>query len=337
MKRISLLLSFLLLLTCKSNKIILETVDTYRIAFYNVENLFDCEDNPQTLDDEFTPTGRNEWTNKRYEKKLGQINRVISGMDYPAIIGLSEVENSKVLADLCNELTKNSGISYGFKHFDSPDKRGIDCALLYRKKQFHSLAIDYIRIPFPEAISGEVDYTSRDILYVKGLIHKSDTLHCFVNHWPSRRAGLAKSEPRRMHVARYLKRYADSLFSINPNANLILMGDFNDEPDNRSITEILNTRSSSPSFYNLMDSLDRAQKGSYNYRGNWNMLDQFLVSPNLMQEKGLSASGGNIFDPEWLCFKHPRFGRSPNRTYGGPNYYGGFSDHFAIFFDLTAN
>ncbi len=328
-------ISFLLLFpACKSSKISQPTTDHYRIAFYNVENLFDTIDAPDKFDEEFTPSGRNNWTTERYQKKLEQLNKVFAEMRYPAIIGLAEIENALVLSDLCKVMQEKSNFEYQFKHVESPDKRGIDCALLYRTKQFDPVGMDYIRIPFPEAISGDPDYTSRDIIYVKGLISKGDTLHCFVNHWPSRRGGLKKSEPRRMHVARYLRRFTDSLYQANVQANIILMGDFNDEPDNRSITQILKTRDNPPSFYNLMDPLDQAGLGSYNYRGNWNMLDQILVSPALKNGKSLSAGKAQIFDPEWLFFKHPKFGRTPNRTYGGPNYYGGYSDHLPVYVDL---
>ena len=181
----------LVVLTCKTNKVNKTAPQAYRVGFYNVENLFDCENNPDKFDDEFTPQGRNKWDNTRYQKKLAQLDKVFAGMKYPTIIGLSEVENSTVLTDLCKVLSTNSGTKYEFVHYESPDKRGIDCALLYIIKEFSLENSDYIRIPFPEEIAGEPDYTSRDILQVQGKLGQ-ETIILFVNHWPSRRGGLKK-------------------------------------------------------------------------------------------------------------------------------------------------
>ncbi|MEL6926101.1 MAG: endonuclease/exonuclease/phosphatase family protein, partial [Bacteroidota bacterium] len=307
-------------------------------AFYNVENLFDLADDPKTLDDDFTPEGRQKWTEERYEKKLSRIGEVITGLEFPDFVGLCEVENEQVLQDLVDhDAIKKQ--NYQFRHFDSPDRRGIDVALLYRKSEFKPIKSYPIRVDIPDEV--EEDYTTRDILYVKGTYKKDHVLHLFVNHWPSRRGGVAASEPKRLVAARRLRSAVDSLFRMNPMSKIIIMGDFNDETDNKSVQEVLNSKLEIPkgdekTLKNLAAAGDVAQKGSYNYRGNWNMLDQIIVSRALAPSGKIS--GGDllvdkqqILDADWLMFKDDKYGSRPNRTYGGPNYYGGYSDHLPVY------
>ncbi len=344
----------LLLMHCKITKKVVETPiesepKTYRIGFYNVENLFDTLDNPMTEgDDNFTPEGRNLWTTKRYYKKLDDLAKIIDGMGQPVLMGLSEVENKTVCEDLC----KRKGLvmaKYDIIHQESPDFRGIDVALLYQKEQFSILETDFIPIHFPKEIVE--DYTTRDILYTKGILNKKDTLHVFVNHWPSRRGGLKESEPKRMYVAQQLKIYMDAILKTSPTAQIVMMGDFNDEPSNRSIMEGIGCQpqdifddkapSAKPqrsAFYNCMDSLHVRGLGTYNYRGNWNMLDQIIVSKALQSPKSdLQVSKSVIFQRDWMMYKHDRFGAMPSRTYGGPNYYGGYSDHLPVYVELIGH
>jgi len=314
----------------------------YRIGFYNVENLFDLEDNPDKIDEYFTPAGETNWNQERYTKKINDLARVIEAMQYPAILGVCEVENLSVCQDFCEE-TSLSSKGYGVVHFESPDKRGIDNAFLYHKKAFRVISSNNIRIHFPEGYLEEEDYTTRDIIHVTGVFHKKDTFHFFVNHWPSRRGGLEASEPKRTFVAKQIRKEIDAIYTKNPKANIVLMGDFNDEPTNKSVEEVLgatmdNSTCQSTGLYNLMSNLDKEGKGSYNYRGNWNMLDQIIVSCDLANgNTRYSFSEPVIFKAEWMIYKDKKYGDKPNRTYGGPNYYGGFSDHFPVYVDFVVN
>ena len=311
---------------------------TYRTAFYNVENLFDTLDHPDKIDDDFTPTGRQEWNTQRYHKKLNDLCRVIAGMEFPSILGVCEVENPQVLQDFIDK-TELSKYGYQFVHFESPDRRGIDVALLYRSEHFKVSTSDKIRIPFPEEIA--VDYTSRDILHVEGLLGKNTPIHVFVNHWPSRRGGLRESEPKRTHVAQYLRDKVDLILAADPEANILIMGDLNDETDNKSVKEVLGAHTSgspivSGRLYNCTAKLDQAKKGSYNYRGNWNMLDNMIVSSALARPTSKAhVTPPTLFQREWMMYQDPKYGAKPSRTYGGPNYYGGFSDHLPVFMDIV--
>ncbi len=310
---------------------------SYRIAFYNVENLFDLVDEPIKLDEEFTPEGRNKWDATRYQKKLDQLAKVFEAMDYPAIIGLCEVENARVLKDL-TEKTSLKDYDYQFVHQESPDKRGIDVALIYMSSLLTVKESDITRINFPPEIVE--DYTTRDILYVEGIFRNKETLHLFINHWPSRRGGVEASEPKRVYVATQLRKQTMQLFKEDPQSHIIITGDFNDEPNNNSVLYTLNAKPSSDSLitsqlYNCSASLDKQGKGTYNFRGNWNMLDQFIVSTSLLDGScKLKADEAKIFSEDWMLYNDKKYGKTPNRTYGGPNYYGGFSDHLPVYLDL---
>lgn len=339
MRNLVILITCLVLfIQCKSTENISTTSSTpiYRVGFYNVENLFDLKDEPAKFDDEFTPTGRNKWTKERYDHKLNNLSKVINGMGNPVLLGLCEVENKTVLKDLtATSLLKPHG--YQFAHFESPDMRGIDVALLYKSKMFSVLDEKKIRIDFPDSIAA--DYTSRDILQVKGILQGKDTLHVFVNHWPSRRGGTKASQAKRVHVASYLKKAVDELLSQHSNANIIIMGDFNDEPINDSIIKTLGVQRDreQANLYNCFIKADQNKEGSYNYRGNWNMLDQIIISSSIKQAlNGLKARNATIFRKEWMLYKDPKHGPRPNRSYGGPNYYGGYSDHLPVFIDLVS-
>ncbi len=338
--RNTLFLSLLLLLSaCTAGKKISSIKDGFspKLAFYNVENLFDLEDDPVKRDEDFTPTGRNEWTLERYQAKLGKLHQVIREMGYPSFLGVCEIENAAVLEAMSDSCVTETG-KYDYVHFESLDSRGIDVALLYDPNVFVVSATEKITTQFPP-IEGK-EYTSRDILYVKGTYLKKHVLHLFVNHWPSRRGGLEKSEPRRLLVANNLKIKVSSILSTDPNASVFIMGDFNDEPDNKSITEILgahdlNTKLAQNQLYNCTYPMDEAGLGTYNYRGNWNQLDQIIVSGNLLSGKsGLKVGEAEIFRKDWMMFVHEKYGETPSRTYGGPNYYGGYSDHLPVMIPL---
>jgi len=312
-----------------------------RIGFYNVENLFDTVDDPEKHDEEFTPSSKLKWTEKRYRTKLTHIDEVVSGMDYPTLIGLAEVENAKVLTDLC-QTTSLADRKYQFVHFESPDYRGIDVALLYQKKKFKVVDSEVIRLDFPESITPDIKgYTSRDILVVEGFLPKKQKVYVIVTHLPSRRGGLKESEPKRTFVAGHIRKKVDEIMAAEPKANVIIMGDMNDETNNKSIAITLQAHklSASPaegSLYNCFSKLDEAGKGSYNYKGNWNMLDQIILSGHFFQpDSRLQFQDANIYKEDYLMYNDKKFGSRPNRTYGGPNYYGGYSDHLPVYIDLS--
>lgn len=307
------------------------------IAFYNVENLFDLEDAPGKADEEFTPEGEKNWNKERYEQKLEDIARVISALnegDLPEIVGLSEVENEQVLTDLTRTGLLADG-KYKVIHHESPDFRGIDCALIYRPAEFKVLDHKAIPVRFED----DPDYKTRDILYVKGRTRNWEQFHIFVNHWPSRIGGVEQTSPKREKIAAILKSKIDSVMQKKPRAHILVMGDMNDEPTNESLLEVLNAQpptNQNAELVNLMFPADKEGRGSYNFRGNWSMLDNIIVSSGLLDDKGFKVLGsrGYVFRKEWMEFTNDEGVMYPNRTYGGPNYYGGVSDHFPVYIRL---
>lgn len=319
-----------------------------RLTFYNVENLFDTEIDPdpnKILQDDFTPRGMKGWSKYRYNQKLGNIYKTMSAVGGwggpPEIIGLCELENRKVLEDLIN-YTPLYKFGYDIVHEESPDKRGIDVGLIYRKSKFEVIDHEAIRVVFPFDSSKR----TRDVLHVWGRVMGKDTLHIFVNHWPSRRGGQAASEPKRTYVAGLVRKKVDALFAQNPNANIVVMGDFNDEVENESISKVLDAKHDmseleQDDLYNYMHGLSKNWKlGSHKYQGHWGTLDHMIVSAPLIKRKtkdGLKASprGAKIFAARFLLEEDKRFmGLQPFRTYAGPQFLGGFSDHLPIYIDL---
>ena len=308
------------------------TAQDFGVLFYNVENLFDTENDPAIDDDEFLPEGEKRYTQERYRKKLEDLSRVIaeaSPGDLPAVIGLCEVENKLVVQNLIDQ-SALAGKNYKIVHKDSPDGRGIDVALVYDADLFSVVNEDFlsVKIPFAERPA------TRDILHAE-LKSGDESLHIFVNHWPSRYGGQEKSEPKRMAAATALKKKVDEIRQSQPDANMLMMGDFNDYPINKSVVEVMEANTDSTSgLYNMMATLHEAGLGTYNYRGEWGALDQFWVSSSmLMDEESFSTSTGDvtIIKKEWMLYINDSGDAYPNRTYGGPNYYGGFSDHLPIY------
>lgn len=314
-----------------------------RIVFYNVENLFDVYDDSITNDDEFLPGGVMHWTNERYRSKLEKIAKALiaSGEWNPAdIIGLCEIENGRVLEDLVSK-TPLLKFQYRFIHRDSPDKRGIDVALLYRPSSVRIVSKTFI----PVIPSGKGLAPTREILYFKGIVFNKDTLHLFVNHWPSRSGGQLETEPYRVRAAKTLRVRTDSLFRSHPAPGIIIMGDFNDEPSDKSLSAVLLAQtefhSLKPGFlYNLAAGYElKNPVGSHKYQGRWSMLDQFLVSGDLLaRKKGLAVDPASfaVVDASFLLSADDNFsGEEPFRTYKGPVYTGGFSDHLPVRIDLV--
>ncbi len=311
---------------------------SYRIVSYNVENLFDTYDEPSTFDEAFTPQGVNHWTNERYEEKVNNIGKVLinssNGQRPPALIGLVEIENKHVLEDLLNK-SPLSKFQYAIVHEDSPDERGIDVALLYDTAQFTYLDDQIGRIQFPQDHNDK----TRDILIVKGLLNK-DTVYVAINHWPSRRGGVARSEVKRRYVAQVLHKKVEDLLAQNPEVGIIVMGDFNDTPTNRSLNEDLDAGpwEGGQKLINLMWAFEKQGRGSYKYQNQWNMLDQFVISRNLTDKKGrliITPESARIGNYDWLTEQDPNYpGKRIYRTFRGPKYVGGYSDHYPIVLDI---
>lgn len=317
------------------------TGDTVRLAFYNVENLFDLENNPDKEDDFFTPEGESKWDAERYDKKLNNLNKVFSTLGWgsaPPMIGLCEVENKTVIKDLLKKPAFSNG-NYQILHKESPDRRGIDVAFVYDANKVNLVEWDALRIDFPF----DPEYTSRDIVYARLSVNPTEDLHVFVNHWPSRYGGQKESEPRRLQAAKVVKAKVDEIYKKNQDAKIVILGDFNDEPTNKSITDVLevalyeNQVVENGLFNAIYHFKKRRGWGTYNYRGNWNLLDQIIISEDLLNAtRGLKTSERNthILSQSWLMYYNKQGKPKPNRTYGGPNYYGGFSDHLPVFIDL---
>ncbi len=319
------------------------TYEIKTIAFYNVENLFDTYNDSLTFDDDRTPDGKDQWSKTRYARKLNKISKVISeiGRDVsktaPDIIGLCEIENKQVLVDLINHepLVQQE---YGIIHFDSPDERGIDVALLYKKSVFIPDTFDSRRLLLTNS-DGFRDYT-RDQLVVGGYLD-NEYFHFIVNHWPSRSGGEARSRPNRIAAAQLNKRIIDSIQYIDREAKIISMGDFNDDPINDSFQKILKTKGKtkeldSLNLYNPMEKMFRKGIGSLAYRDKWNLFDQLYFTQNLISDKKETYSfwKANVFRPNYLIDSFGRYKGYPLRTYAGGSYVGGYSDHFPVYLYL---
>jgi predicted extracellular nuclease len=315
-----------------------------RVVSYNVENLFDTKDNPLKDDNEFLPKGEMKWTDYKYWTKLRNITRVITAigeMEPPAIIGLVEIENDSVLFDL----TRRSPLRaqrYEYLCSQSPDARGVNVGMLYQRDKFKVLEKKEYIVQFEDKNTRP----TRNILHASGRVISGDTLDVFVCHFPSRRGGQAASEPARISVAKLLKAKTDSLFAIRATANILIMGDFNDLPTDKSLSDVLNAvsvNSSISSKKQLINAfLHRAGErdfGTYKFQGNWDLIDQFVFSSNLLSETSsiqLQKDSPRIFHPDFLQEEDLSYGGvKPFRTNLGPNYLGGFSDHFPIVLDLT--
>lgn len=315
----------------------IKTANFYTIAFYNLENLFDTEDDSNTLDDDFTPSGFKKWTMKRYKRKLSRLAKTISEIGNektntsPVLVGVAEVENQRVIQDLI-ETKPLRDFNYGYVHYDSPDERGIDTALIYCKDHFEVLYSEPIALVLFEN-NGKQD-TSRDILYVKGKLN-GEEVHIFVNHWPSRRDGDNETSAKRIKAAETLKTFMAKIELEIASPNYIIMGDFNDGPDDESMKTLME----SGQLYNPMEKLITPNRGSATYKRAWLLFDQIMISHNFLNyEKGThSFAHANIFDKKNLTEFKGKFKGTPYRTYVGRKYIGGYSDHFPVYIYLKYN
>lgn len=328
-----LIISGAALLSCTSVKKSLRR--EYTVVSYNVENLFDTVDDPKIPDEEFLPESEKKWDNERYQKKLSDLVRVISEVnpkELPEVVGLVEIENQTVLEDLINA-GKLNGQGYAIIHEESPDYRGIDVALIYRKDAFAEISHETLPVVFPD----DPQFKTRDILHVTGKM-RNKIVHIFVNHWPSRIGGDDKTEPKRVLAASVLKNKVDQILVVNPKARIIIMGDMNDEPANKGLHETLGAEApgSGAQLVNLTMPDDVAGKGTYFYNGNWNMLDNLVVSETVLTGKGMQVEGekGYIFSNDWMVYTNKNGEQTPNRSYVGNKYVGGVSDHFPVYFKM---
>ena len=309
----------------------------HTIGFYNLENLFDVKDDWYTLDDDFTPKGRKKWSVKRYKKKLSKLAKTIAKLGLkqsgtaPVLLGVAEVENNKVIKDLLNSGPLKK-LPLDFVHFDSPDERGIDTALIYNTELFNPLSSEPIPL-MVENEDGERD-TTRDILYVYGQLN-GEEVHIFVNHWPSRRAGAELTEYKRLKAAETIATFMTEIEARHGQPNYLIMGDFNDGPDARSIKQLVKEKE----LYNPMEKLLTPDRGSANYKRSWSLFDQIIVSPSFFNyEKGThSFAHANIFDDYFLTEWKGKYRGNPFRTYVGKKYKGGYSDHFPVYILLKYN
>ncbi len=309
------------------------------IGFYNVENLFDPVDDPITRDEEFTPSGSAGWTQERYHQKLHNIARVVlalhdgKGAD---LLGLAEVENAGVLNALIKQTALRSK-GYGFIHHDAPDERGIDVALLFRKDVFRPLA--YRAIPVPTIELG--GRPTRDILLVQGVINKRDTIFIFLNHWPSRRGGTQQTEPRRHLAAQVLRRVTDSLLAVRPNSLLLIMGDFNDNPQDVSLSQILGAtppHAQGP-LINCVATLSvNRESGTEWYSGRWYYFIQIIVSSAMASYRNNDiCSTFTVFRPDWIMKPEEKSNKLiPMRSIEKDGRIG-FSDHLPVYVLIPAS
>jgi len=308
---------------------------SFFIANWNLENLFDTKDDQNKSDEEFLPNSPRHWTAERLNNKLKNLARVIKNMNDnkgPDLLGVEEVEHKYLLESMISKYIKRK--NYKIAYAESPDHRGIDNGLIYNTDLFKLIDIEKLTIPLKD------NHQTRYILHVI-MKFKNSKINVFVNHWPSRREGLKKSEPNRIAAATILRKSVNKIFSQNSNANILILGDFNDLPSNISINRILKAKElncnsasgiSKNNLYNLSLKLFREGKGSYKYRSHWNMLDQVIVSGNLINGNLASykCSSFQIIKPPFMVEHGGRYEGYPLPTYGGRKYLGGYSDHFPV-------
>ncbi|MDR0749489.1 MAG: endonuclease [Tannerellaceae bacterium] len=299
----------------------------FRVMSYNVENLFDTEDNPATDDQEFLPSGGRRWNNKRYYHKLQQIAKVIAAAgewDTPALVGLCEVENDTAVTHLLRK-TPLYIQQYQYCISNSSDRRGINVALLYQRDKFrylnhHSIPVSHRR---------KNTRTARDILHVSGEVLSGDTLDVIICHFPSKYGGEKESETRRMDAAMALRKLCDSLIRVRSCPLIIAMGDFNDLPGSRCMKLITE---------NNLQNLFADGKGSHKYHGEWSQLDQMIIHRSMLSSKtGMKLVPGSTrnFSPSFLLTKDKTWrGIRPRRTYYGYKYEAGYSDHLPVLADF---
>ncbi|MBO7437546.1 MAG: endonuclease [Bacteroidaceae bacterium] len=314
----------LFLIVCTLIPLTLCSQQSMTVMFMNTENLFDPEDDPLKDDDDYTPDGDYHWTKSRYWDKLDAVSKVIVAADEdqaPALVGLCEVENETVLKDLTSRSALREA-GYRFVMTDSPDRRGIDVALMYRRTFFRLIGQESLRVNLKPYGGG----ATRDILHVTGVLDNHDTIDVYVCHWPSRYGGVEQSEPLRISAARRLRASADSVISVRRKPYIIIMGDLNEGPDDPAVRDVL------AAGHELVTVMDKVDGGSYKYDGEWDKYDQFILSESFTNGLGCTELlGAEFMDLPFLLTDDDSYGgRKPFRTYNGRRYQGGYSDHLPI-------
>ncbi len=312
------------------------------IGWYNVENLYDTIDSPDTDDAEWLPTAAKQWNQERYHIKLQHLARVISELgreihpDGVACLGMCEIENKQVLEDLVKEPALASR-GYRIVHHDGPDRRGVDAAFLYNPKYFKLLNYRTYPLTDPQ----DTSFRTREQLVVTGVLD-GDTLSCVMAHWPSRRGGEKRSQPKRVLAAQLGRHIVDSLMARSPDARIVYMGDLNDDPVDYSLKRAFGTTedrnaASAAKFFNPMLPLYQKGIGSLAWSDSWNLFDQFLLSPALAQNnrQHYHYYGARVFNQPYLAQQDGNFKGYPFRIYVGDNFTGGYSDHFPVFLILV--
>lgn len=316
------------------------------IGFYNLENLYDTEDDLSKDDNEFLPKSDKRYTAAIYADKLNRLATVIAAMgslyepvvkDGPAILGVAEIENKRVLEDLVAQ-PELAAKKMRIVHFESPDIRGIDVALLYDPKYFKVINAAPIRVILPGG--SKESSATRDILWVHGILD-GESVHVYVNHWPSRRGGEAVSAPARMAAATTLRKHVDSLQARGNKDKYIIMGDLNDDPKDRSITKGLNANgdewtSDSTSLYNPWVKTHKKGIGTLAYQDAWNLFDQIIISRNWLNkdQTGFAFFKNYIHTQPFMREESGRYKGYPKRTWSGDEYNYGYSDHFPTYLVL---
>lgn len=321
MRRIALALILMLSSTAQSQETE-QPFSTFTAAWWNVENLFDTRDDPKTNDDEFTPGGDRHWSRRRLDAKLQGIYKTLAMMDLPDVVGLGEVENKYVLRELCQG-TPLAQVPYRYVHYDSPDRRGIDVALIYRTDRF--TLTDSRTVGVSDSSEG---FFTRDILVVEGVTSDGDSVCLLVNHWPSKRGG-EEADARRLQIARTVRSLMLELKARHPAAAVIAMGDMNSMAAEEAIADGMGFGADtvSPDGIRLLTQRLPRDWGSHKYQGEWRYIDQvFLLADEPWQVKKLKLMK---FD-HLLTPDGNRPGQRPKRTYQGPRYEGGLSDHLPL-------
>ncbi len=330
-------LSKLFLIVILSFSYSVEAQNNIKIGFYNVENLFDTIDNPLKADDDFTPAGKKAYNSERYNDKLTKLSRAINNtrLFEADILGICEVENLKVMTDLVRQELLASN-KYKIVHFESPDSRGIDCGLLYKSSTIKILESDSNQFQLPFSKRSQ----TRNQLYVLALHKKKkQKIHVFINHWPSRHGNLFESSPKRAKAAAELKQFIEDK-TVGNNYPIVILGDFNDYPNNESVLTVLGADTSlnhnNKTLFNTSYAWQKQGKGTYNYKGHWGVLDQIIITKNIANKLDVfSQYYAEIIDNSFLIYTNKKGEKRPNKSYGGSNYYGGYSDHLPIMITLT--
>jgi len=317
-----------------------KATDTLCVAFWNLQNLFDTVDDPEKNDEEFLPDGNLEWTEERLDKKMYNLSRIIRMMNDgngPDILGVCEVENEEVFESMVDKFL--SDLDYEIAYIESPDNRGIDNGLIFKADKFDLINMQADTVYLSDG------WPTRLIFGVNLLTNDNKTLTVFVNHWPSRGGGQKESEPKRIEAALTLRNAVDRIFLTDENANIFIIGDFNDDPVDISLLEALKANpikcdsiplelelKTENQLFNLAYQPFENGEGSFKYRDTWNMLDQVIVSGSIINgiDFNYICNSFQVYKPEYIVTQSGKYEGTPFPTYGGKKYLGGYSDHFPV-------